>query len=317
MKPFRKADFHCDVLWKLLEDPTLSFIRDDQNKLDVTLPRLKHAGATFQTFAIYVPERMEKTMAPILQIIDLFYRKVLVSPEMTFIRTGSDIEALERKPGAIGAMLSLEGADGLQGDPAMLRILFRLGVRAAGLTWNHANWAADGALEARGGGLTKKGRAIVEECNRLGILLDVSHLCDRAFWDMLNVSSRPIIASHSNCRSHCPHPRNLSDDQIKALLAQGGLIGVTYVPQFVSAGVSAGIADVLRHIERICEFGGERQLMFGSDFDGIERYVDGLTHPGELHRLQDALLARYPETLVKAFFERNAMAFLAMHLPRG
>ncbi|QHW34904.1 membrane dipeptidase [Paenibacillus rhizovicinus] len=312
----RKADFHCDVLWKLLEDPTLSFIDDDRNKLDVTLPRLKQAGATFQTFAVYVPERMDKTMVPILQSIDLFYRKVLVSPEVTFIRTAGDITALQLKPGVIGAMLSLEGADGLQGDPAMLRMLYVLGVRAIGLTWNNANWAADGVLETRGGGLTKKGRAFVEECNRLGILLDMSHLSDRAFWDMMQASSRPVIASHSNSRSHCQHPRNLTDDQIKALLAAGGLIGVTFVPQFVSSRVPAGIADVLRHVERICEFGGEQQLMFGSDFDGIDHYVDGLSHPGELHRLQDALLARYSEEQVKSFFEKNAMGFLAMHLPR-
>lgn len=316
MRTWRKADFHCDVLWKLLEDPTLSFLQDDRNKLDVTLPRLKQADAVFQTFAVYVPERMDKTMVPILQSIDLFYRKVLASPDMAFIRTAGDVRALRQRPGAIGAMLSLEGADGLQGDLALLRILFMLGVRAAGLTWNNANWAADGALETRGGGLTKKGRAFVEECNRLGILLDVSHLSDRAFWDLLQASSKPIIASHSNSRTLCPHPRNLTDDQIKALLAGGGLIGATFVPQFVSPRASVGITDVLRHVERVCEFGGERQLMFGSDFDGIDRYVDGLSHPGELHRLQDALLAQYSEAIVEGFFEKNALDFLAMHLPQ-
>ncbi|MBM7564691.1 dipeptidase [Paenibacillus sacheonensis] len=315
MGNLRKVDFHCDVLWKLLENPALTFNGGDQRNLDVTLPRLKQADSIFQTFAIYIPERMDKTMVPILQSIDLFYRKVLTHPEMAFIRTSRDILALRQQSGVIGAMLSLEGADGLQGDPAMVRILFALGVRAAGLTWNNANWAADGVLETRGGGLTKKGRAFVEECNRLGILLDVSHLSDRAFWDMLQVSTKPIIASHSNCRFLCPHPRNLEDDQIKALLAGGGLIGVTYVPQFVSSRVPAGIADVLRHVERICEFGGVSQLMFGSDFDGIDHHVEGLTHPGELHQLQDALLARYPEEVVKAFFETNALDFLAKHLP--
>ncbi|SFI51765.1 membrane dipeptidase [Paenibacillus sp. UNC496MF] len=317
MEPVRKADFHCDVIWKLLEDPTLSFERDDQGKLDVTLPRLKQAGSTFQTFALYIPDRMEKTMVPLLQSVDLFYRKVLALPEMAFIRTAGDVAALRRNPGTIGAMLSLEGADGLQGDLAMLRILFALGVRAAGLTWNNANWGADGVLEPRGGGLTKKGRAFVEECNRLGILVDVSHLSDRAFWDALQLSGKPVIASHSNCRSLCPHPRNLTDEQIKALLAAGGLIGVTFVPQFVSSTrAPAAIADVLRHVERICEFGGERQLMFGSDFDGIDQYVRELTHPGELHRLQDALSANYSDALVGAFFETNAMTFLAKHLPQ-
>lgn len=314
MADLYSADFHCDVLWKLLEDPSLSFEQDTTNTLDVTLPRLRQAGAVLQTFAIYVSERMEKSMIPILRSIDLFHRKVLTVPDITFVRTSDDAVKLQGS-GRIGAMLSLEGADGLNGDLAMLRILFALGVRAIGLTWNHANWAADGVMEPRGGGLTKKGRALVEECNRLGILVDVSHLSDRAFWDVLHLSTKPVIASHSNCRAICPHPRNLADDQLTALLATGGMIGVTFVPQFVASHHPVQIADVLRHIERICELGGAEQLMFGSDFDGIESYVHGLTHPGEVERLQKALLSHYSESAVAGFSSGNMLRYLAMHLP--
>ncbi|WP_308639315.1 dipeptidase [Paenibacillus silvisoli] len=315
MANLRSVDFHCDVLWKLLEDPSLSFEQDHRGKLDVTLPRLQQAGAVLQTFAIYVPERMEKSMLPILRSIDLFHRKVLSAPQMTFVRTSADAAVLMNDGSRIGAMLSLEGADGLHGDLAMLRVLFLLGVRAAGLTWNHANWGADGVMELRGGGLTKKGRAFVEECDRLGILLDVSHLSDRAFWDMVQLAPKPRIASHSNARSLCAHPRNLADDQIAALIQQGGMIGVTFVPQFVKAIGEPEIDDVLRHIERICELGGERQLMFGSDFDGIESHVRDLNHPGELHKLHNALLKRYPEEKVDRFLAGNALQFLVMHLP--
>lgn len=312
----RKVDFHCDAVWKMLEDPTISFEHDERSQLDVNLPRLKRADAILQNFAVYVPERMEKTMTPILQSIDLFYRKVLASSEILFIRSATDLAALQQSQGRIGALLSLEGADGLQGDLAMVRILFRLGVRLASLTWNAANWGADGVLEPRGGGLTKKGRAFVEECNRLGILLDVSHLSDRSFWDMIQLSAAPVIASHSNNRTVCPHPRNLTDEQMTAIIEADGLIGVTFVPQFVSSRVPARIADVLRHVERICELGGESRLMFGSDFDGIDNHIEQLSHPGELQGLQDALLAAYSEEQVMGFFERNAMAFLAKHLPR-
>ncbi|REE94498.1 membrane dipeptidase [Paenibacillus taihuensis] len=314
MAELYSADFHCDVLWKLLENPSLSFEQDVTNALDVTLPRLRQAGAVLQTFAIYVSERMEKSMLPILRSIDLFQRKVLTVPEITLVRTSDEAAKLQGS-GKIGAMLSLEGADGLNGDLAMLRILFALGVRAVGLTWNHANWAADGVMEPRGGGLTKKGRALVEECNRLGILVDVSHLSDRAFWDVLHLSSKPVIASHSNCRAICPHPRNLADDQLTALLAAGGMVGVTFVPQFVASHHPVQIADVLRHIERICELGGAEQLMFGSDFDGIETYVDGLAHPGEVEQLQKALLSHYSESTVAGFCSGNMLRFLAMHLP--
>ncbi|AZN40926.1 dipeptidase [Paenibacillus albus] len=314
MANLSSADFHCDVLWKLLKDPTLSFEQDATLALDVTLPRLRQARSVLQTFAIYVSERMEQSMIPILRSIDLFHRKVLTAPDMTFIRTSDDAAKLQSS-GKIGAMLSLEGVDGLGGDLAMLRILFALGVRAVGLTWNHANWAADGVMEPRGGGLTKKGRALVEECNRLGILVDVSHLSDRAFWDVLHISTKPVIASHSNCRALCPHPRNLADDQLAALLAAGGMVGVTFVPHFVASHQPAQIADVLRHIERICELGGREQLMFGSDFDGIEEYVHGLAHPGEVVQLQKALLSHYSESTAAGFCSGNLLQFLVKHLP--
>ncbi|QYR19703.1 dipeptidase [Paenibacillus sp. sptzw28] len=314
MTKLQSLDFHCDVLYKLLQDDRLSFAEDTEGKLDVTLPRLKDAAAVFQTFAIYIPDEMEKTMTPILRSIDLFHRKILSEPDMKWVRTSEDIRSLQSS-GKIGAMLSLEGADGLQGDLAMLRILFHLGVRAAGLTWNRANWGADGVMEPRQGGLTAKGREFVQECNNLGILLDVSHLSERSFWDMLETATKPVIASHSNSRVLCDHPRNLTDEQIKALIAKDGLIGITFVPYFIRAEGAASVDDVLKHIERMCELGGEHQLMFGSDFDGIDSHVIGLSHPGELPGLKEELLKRYSQQQVKAFLSENAMRFLTKHLP--
>ncbi|CAH1197741.1 hypothetical protein PAECIP111893_00931 [Paenibacillus plantiphilus] len=314
MADYRTTDFHCDVLWKLLENPHLSFADDESNTLDVTLPRLRTARALLQTFAIYIPQRMEKTMVPILHSIDLFHRKILSEPGIRFIKQPQDIR-ITREKGELGALLSLEGADALQGDLALLRMLFELGVRAIGLTWNNANWGADGVMEPRGGGLTSKGRAFVEECNRLGILLDVSHLSEQSFWDMLDMTKRPLIASHSNAGAICRHPRNLSDDQIRALIAMDGLIGITFVPEFVIADGNAGVDDVLRHIDHICGLGGEKQLMFGSDFDGINTHVAGLTHPGEVYHLYESLLKRYSETQVNAFFSENTYRFLTTHLP--
>ncbi len=193
--------------------------------------------------------------------------------------------------------------------------LHRLGIRAAGLTWNHANWAADGAMEPRGGGLTIKGRRFVEECENLDILLDVSHLSERAFWEVAELSQRPVIASHSNARAICDHPSNLTDAQIEKLIAKQGLIGVTFVPWFVSNAEVVVIDDLLRHIEHICELGGESHIMLGSDFDGIDRYIEGLTHPGELISLQEALLKRYSERQTEQFMSGNALRFLRKSLP--
>ncbi|MBB3109471.1 membrane dipeptidase [Paenibacillus phyllosphaerae] len=312
----RSADFHCDVLMKLLEDESRSFTNEERTELDVTLPKLRQGGSVLQTFAIYIPERMEKSMMPILQSIDLFQRKILTSPSLKWIRTRQDVNQLNGS-GSIGALLSLEGADGLQGELSMLRILYQLGVRAVGLTWNRANWGADGVLENRQGGLTGKGREFVAECNRLGMLLDVSHLSDKAFWDMVDITNKPLIASHSNARTICDHPRNLTDDQIRALIAMNGRIGVTFVPQFVIAGRTARVDDILLHVEHICTLGGEKHIMFGSDFDGIESHVMGLSNPGELENLQEALLQRYNEALVSGFMAQNALDYLLEQLPAG
>ncbi|MCQ6557839.1 dipeptidase [Paenibacillus mendelii] len=314
MNRHASVDFHCDVLWKLLEQGNLSFADDQTGQLDVTFTRLRQSGAIFQAFAIYISEKMEKSMTPILQSIDLFHRKVLVTPGIRFVKTAEDIQRIQTS-GEVGAMLSLEGADGLQGNLGMLRILYELGVRAIGLTWNQANWGADGVMEPRQGGLTGKGFAFVEECNRLGILLDVSHLSERSFWDMADRSVKPLIASHSNAKGVCDHPRNLSDDQIRALIDMDGMIGITFVPQFVVRGKSAAVADIIRHIEHVCELGGEKHIMFGSDFDGIDTYVEGLSNPGELSNLHEALLKQYAEDQVASFFHRNANRFLLNNLP--
>lgn len=312
---FGIADFHCDVLSKLLVHPHLTFQGSESNLLDVTYERLKESGAVLQTFAVYIPEKLSASIEPILESIDHFYERVLTCPDMMLIRNQADL-AKCLSSGKIGALLSLEGVDGLQGSIPILRLLHRLGVRAAGLTWNHANWAADGVMEPRGGGLTAKGKAFVTECDKLGILVDVSHLSEKAFWDVADLASRTIIASHSNAKALLNHPRNLTDDQIKAIIALQGLIGITYVPWFVAEGERVTVDDVLKHIDHACGLGGERHIMLGSDFDGIDKYVNGLTHPGEVYRLREALLKRYSEEQTKRFLSGNALTFLAANLPK-
>ncbi|OMF36734.1 membrane dipeptidase [Paenibacillus sp. FSL H8-0548] len=308
------VDFHCDVLCKLLLDKQLTFQGSKPGKLDVTYERLKAAGTILQVFAIYVPQSMNGRLEPILESIDRFHQMVMSCENMKWVRTAVELDSCIEQ-GKIGALLSLEGVDGLQGEMSMLRIMHQLGIRAAGMTWNHANWAADGAMEPRGGGLTTKGRLFVEECNKLDILLDVSHLSERAFWEVAEHSNKAVIASHSNARAICDHPRNLTNAQIEKLIENQGLIGVTYVPWFVSSAEVVVIDDLLRHIEHICEMGGQSSLMLGSDFDGIDSYINGLTHPGEVNLLQEALLQRYSEQQTEQFLSGNALRFLRNNLP--
>lgn len=308
------ADLHCDVLYKMLLDEHLTMDPPEGGKLDVTLGRLRRGGVGLQVFAVFLPEELPLSPEMALKEAELFWEKVAPLPGVAAVRSRAELRRA-RAEGSIAALLSLEGVDGLDGRWWALRLLHRLGLRLLGMTWNNANWASDGALEARGAGLTRAGRQLVAECENLGILIDVSHLSERGFWDLADAAKRPFFASHSNARALRDHPRNLSDEQIRALVAVGGIVGVTFVPSFLTDGESATIDDVLRHVEHICALGGADHIAFGSDFDGIERHVARLAHPGDYPNLAEALAKRYPDALVRGFLGENAFRFLENHLP--
>ena len=306
------VDLHCDVVCKMLQHPGLVFDRADP-RLDVTAARLREGNVSLQVFALFLPDSLPKEPESLFRAAELYASGVLSHPDMTPITRAGDLDKAQQA-GKIGALFSLEGADGLQGNFWALRLLHRFGIRLLGPTWNHANWACDGAMEPRGGGLTKNGKRLVAECENLGILIDVSHLSDRGFWDVADTAGRPFFASHSNARSLVPHARNLTDDQIRALIAVEGIIGVTFVPWFLTRREPAGIDDVLKHVEHLCALGGHRHIAFGSDFDGIDRHPAGLAHPGQYPALAEALLRKYPEELVRGFMGENAKRFLQKNL---
>jgi membrane dipeptidase len=305
-------DLHCDAVCKLLANPGLKFDRPD-SRLDVDATGLQSGGVAVQVFALFLPETMPMNPVSLLQAAECYHESIVAHPGMMAITEAEDFERV-RKSGKIGAILSLEGVDGLQGQFWALRLLHRLGLRLLGPTWNHANWACDGAMEPRGGGLTKRGLELVAECESMGILLDVSHMSERGFWDLADAATRPFFASHSNVRKLMPHARNLTDEQIRALIAVDGLIGITFVPWFLTDRESATIDDVLRHVEYVCALGGQSHISFGSDFDGITRHVTGLSRPGHYPHLVEALLRQYPESLVRNFLGGNAKRFFQKNL---
>ncbi|MEC0231487.1 dipeptidase [Paenibacillus alba] len=312
----RIMDGHCDALTKLYVNPKLEFGREEQ-ELDVSYPRLKQAGVKVQCFAIYLSDSIQQpTFEHILQMVDLFYRQIGRHPGMHVIQTREDwhlVEAGER----IGAILTLEGLDALAGNMMYVRILQQLGVRSMGLTWNYANWAADGVMEPRKGGFTRKGKQMLKELETMGIIVDVSHLSTTAFWELIELYNKPFIASHSNAQKICPHPRNLSDEQIKAIIQCKGTIGITFVPYFVdSANLTVPISALLKHIDHVCSLGGEGQLGFGSDFDGIEQWVKGLRHVGQYENIIEALCKNYRESQVEAFLYGNWRNFMLTSLPK-
>ena len=299
----RLFDAHCDVLFRMERDPSLQFL--DGEALHINFKRLSFAGSKVQCFALFmldtIPDELKFKTA--LNMIDIFYDKVIgASPLLKPVRTKKDIESL--KENEIGAMLTLEGCDAIGTDLVKLRTLFRLGVKSVGLTWNNSNAVADGAQESRAAGLSDFGRKVVQENNQHKVWTDVSHLSEKAFWDVLEEATFPI-ASHSNAKALCDHPRNLSDEQIKALLGKSGVIGVTFVPQFLTGSGQAKLTDILKHIDHIASLGGIHQIGLGSDFDGIDTTPENLSNFGEYPLLINELLKHYKEEEVEGFLFNN------------
>jgi len=207
------------------------------------------------------------------------------------VLTKSDLDGLEPGSGVVGGLLSIEGGEILHGHLDMVDVFHRLGVRALGLTWNHRNQLADGCLDAEaGGGLTRFGREVVTACQERGWVLDVSHLSERGFWDLMEVARGPVIASHSNAYAVHPHPRNLRDEQLVALAQKGGVVGLNFCPDFLTQEERCSSQDLVRHALHMAEVVGPEHIGLGSDFDGITRTPEDLPDVASLPRLTEAFL---------------------------
>lgn len=314
-------DTHCDALLKMQIEKRKVWEEDrdlldfgEAPSLDTNLRRLQAGGVQTQFFAIFiepdVPQNEKWQHA--LEQIDLFYEDIIGKhPEMKHIKKWEDLHQL--RPGEIGAVLTLEGADAFGNDLTKLRHLYRLGVLSIGLTWNNANLCADGAGEPRGAGLTLLGKEVVKMNNEQRVFTDVSHLSVAGFWEVMELADYPF-ASHSNVRALCEHPRNLYDNQIKTMFEKGGLIHVVFNPPFIHSDKSrTTIDDLIRHIDHLCMLGGEKQIGFGSDFDGIDTFVENLEDAGKYPHLVEALLKHYSEDQVRGFCSENFLT----HLPQS
>jgi membrane dipeptidase len=206
-----------------------------------------------------------------LRLLDLFYRFQAENADRLLLATcAGDIERAKAE-GKVAGILSMEGAEGLEGDLGVLRMIHQLGVRWVGLTWSLRNQAGDGVYEARtGSGLTRFGVDLVEEMNRLGMLVDIAHLSPEGVGDVFEVSEAPVIASHANAHALCPVSRNLTDAQLEQVAGSGGVVGAVYVPGVITDGEEPATLDMLLdHIDHMVRVAGIDHVGLGSDFDGF------------------------------------------------
>ena len=261
--------------------------------------------------------------------------------QLVLARAFAEIELAFSPGGVIAVIASLEGADPLKGDASALGRFYDAGVRLVTLAW--ADNAFSGTGLGSGSGLTASGQDLVRLCDELGVVVDVSHASDTAFWDVCSASSKPFVASHSNCRSICPHPRNLTDEMIRALAERGGVLGINLYPGFLSPdfaaqeirirddsfrSVDAGamtfdeagkaISDVVAslprpplsllidHVRHAMNVGGEDCVGLGGDLDGVDSLPAGLNSVADYPRIEDLLRdAGLSPTLVEKICYRN------------
>ncbi|MDO4633074.1 MAG: membrane dipeptidase [Eubacteriales bacterium] len=295
-------DMHCDTLLHTLGDD--GSILYDGNGMQ-SIRQMKDAGQLAQFFAVFFPPRKDERFfrdpkAPQGALLsdEEFYQS-LKNQLLQGVRKHKDVIAMAKnaaeileneKQGRMSAVLTIEDGRLVNGEMKRLKKLREDGVTAIALTWNYPNcfgYPNSPDPEKRKLGLTDFGKEAVVCMQELGILVDVSHLSDGGFYDVAELSKRPFIASHSNCRALSPHLRNLTDEMIRILAEKGGVSGLNFAPEFLTADLhnhSSRAEDLAAHVLHMLNAGGEDVIALGTDFDGIRGEFE-IGHPQEMEQL--------------------------------
>lgn len=265
------VDLHCDTISAIYERNEQLF----ENTGHFDIGRALEAGMKVQVFALFtMPTESNLALRQILKQIDKYHFEMVNNPNYLYQVNEYEDIVKAGNSSKIGCILHLEGGEALGTDVEILRVLYRLGLRSLGLTWNNRNYLADGLYEReKAGGLSTKGREIIAEMNKLGMLLDLSHLAEPGYYEAFEYYQHPILVSHANARALCPHWRNLDDRQLKTLAINGGVVGINQVADFVKEDGVCELHDLIDHIVYIAELIGIEHVGLGSDFDGADHIV--------------------------------------------
>lgn len=264
MNSYKIFDAHCDTLCQLCDNGgTIA-----ENPYNIDIKRMSEYKEYTQVFACFIAPR--------------FYD----DPKSRFDALYKTYMA--QNFSGITPILSLEGGEVID-SLEDLEYLKERGVRCIALTWNNSNKIASGVLDIDTG-LTEFGKRVVRRMEDLSILVDVSHLSDKAFYDVAKIAAKPFIATHSNSRSICNHPRNLTDEMFELICESGGCVGINLYPKFLTENEFCSSVDALRHIERFIALGGIDSIGFGADFDGTDNNLPiDITGCQGIHRILDMI----------------------------
>lgn len=294
----RLFDAHCDTL-------TTAFASGEEllnNNGHISIENAEYLNQYSQLFAIWTDDYIEEPpFERFLRIYDYLQEQIEKNKSKIILcKSRKDYEDA-CKTGKIAAMLSIEGGRVIEGDINRIEYLYSLGVRVMSLTWNGKNELAGGA-QAAGSGLSLNGRRAVIKMKELNMALDVSHLNDKCFFEAASYGGL-MVATHSNSRVLCNHPRNLTDEQFNIIKESGGGAGINLYPVFLCK--DAKICDIIRHIEHFLSLGGAKHLFFGADFDGVDQLPKDIRGIVSMKNLYKEMLKIYDKELVDDIFYNN------------
>jgi membrane dipeptidase len=310
---FPVFDLHCDTVSELLGRRGRDAAELRSNTLHIDLERAKTLPGYAQCFAFFTTTDIPLPKG--LKVEDIFWQMVSTAQDSIdkntdLIRQARSAADVRRNldAGKMSAIFTLEGPAGIGFEPDKLEKLYNLGFRISTLGWNEKNCLT--GSHKTGGGLTKRGREYVKECQRLGILVDVSHISDEAFWQIMEITEKPVIASHSNSRSVFDVSRNLTDDMFRAICATGGVVGLNLYASFL--GEQANLDTACDHVFRFLELDSDgTHIALGGDLDGCDPLPEGFRGVQDYPVLARRLMERgLDEATVRNIFWNNALGVM-------
>lgn len=297
-------DGHCDTLFRLTYLPQQQLAN---SKGQWNLERVGCYGPMAQFFAVYWDSAAPFYQMMVKREFKTFEKEMKRNADaITHCRTAAEAERTFRE-GKVAAFLSVEGAELIGCSLEELQKAYDRGVRAVNPTWNHANALSGSHMDEPNRGLSDLGKDYVQKMQQLGMLVDVSHLSDPGFWDVMELARKPIIATHSDSRAVFSHTRNLTDEQFTAIMKNQGVAGLNAYTRFLGEG-SVTEETLIAHLEHFLSLGGEKNVALGGDWDGCESLPEGYTGVWSWASLYENLLRRnYSEKLVKDLFFHNMM----------
>lgn len=272
------------------------------------LPILESGGINVIFMEIYAKLHPEGSLKQALLEVGDLYEEIKENKKLKLIRTKDDFKKI-KSDSSLNIVFSMEGLEPLGSDLTLLNVFYELGLRSASLTWNNRNYFAAGVSEV--GGLSTLGKKAVKKMEELGIIVDVSHLNEEGFWDIINIATKPIIASHSNASALYKCDRNLTDDQIKAIVKTGGVIGI--VCYFTEDEEKMSLESYMDHLEYMIKIAGEDHVGLGLDFNGYlgDIYVPGIEDASKIPSITNELCKRgYKEETIYKILGGNFLRVL-------